>query len=117
METNNILIIIPGVCCNTIAFLFKITCVAELRQDFGAVDNEELLRPQMRACFSRVGTRTEKAPRKVFQRWRERYFLYSGDLKTDSNNASLLSGCYRHGLKGCSASITGLQNSPPTYHP
>ena len=45
-----------------IAFSFEIACVAELKRYFEAVKNEALFRPQMRACFSTVGTRTEKAP-------------------------------------------------------
>ena len=38
-------------------------------------------------------------------------FLCSGELKIDSNDASLLSGYYRHNLKGLSASVNGLRNS------
>ena len=41
-------------------------------------------------------------------------FLHSSELKSDSNNGlAFLSGCYRHHLKSCSASITGLRNSRP----
>ena len=40
-------------------------------------------------------------------------YLYSGKLKNDSNNASLLSVYYRHDLKGCGASVIGLRNSRP----
>ena len=54
--------------CDIIAFSFEIACDAELKREFEAVNNEALFRPQMRACFSTVGTRTEKAPWKVFQR-------------------------------------------------
>ena len=38
-------------------------------------------------------------------------FLHSGEMKTDSNSGLLFYSCYRHHLKGFSASITGLQNS------
>ena len=55
-------IIICDVSYDTIAFSFEIACDAELKLDFEAVNNEALFRPQMRACFSTVGTRTEKAP-------------------------------------------------------
>ena len=55
-------IIVCDVSYDTIAFSFEIACDAELKREFGAVNNEDLFRPQMRACFSTVGTSTEKAP-------------------------------------------------------
>ena len=54
--------IVCGVSCDTIAFLFEIACDAELKREFKVVNVEALFRPQMRACFPTVGTRTEKAP-------------------------------------------------------
>ena len=55
-------IIVCDMSCDTIAFSFEIACDAEWKQEFGAVNNEALFRSQMRAWFSTVGTRTDKAP-------------------------------------------------------
>ena len=55
-------VMVCDVSYDTIAFSFEIVCDAGLKREFEAVNNEALFRPQMRACFSTVGTRTEKAP-------------------------------------------------------
>ena len=61
-------IFVRDVYFDTIAFSFEIACDANLKRECEAVDNEAFFRLQMRVCFSKVGTRTEKAPSKVFQR-------------------------------------------------
>ena len=73
-------------CNDTIDFSFAITCDAGLKQEFGAVDNEALFLPQIRACFPTVGTRTEKFLEKCFRGDVIDTFLHSSDLKTASNN-------------------------------
>ena len=55
--------------------------------------------------FSTVGMSIENALEKYHGGELKYTFVYPGELKFDSNNASLLSGCYRHHLKGCSAGI------------
>ena len=54
--------------CDTIVFSSEIACDGELKRECEAVDNEAFFRPQMRVRFSTIGTRTEKAPWKVFLR-------------------------------------------------
>ena len=59
---NDVRFIVCNVSCDAIDFSSEIARDAELKREFEASDNEALFRPQTRACFSTVGTRTEKAP-------------------------------------------------------
>ena len=64
--------------------------------------------PKFELVFPQLGRGLRKLLEKCFRGEGKYTLLYSGELKIDSNNASLLSGYYRHHLKGCSASVTGL---------
>ena len=58
----------------------------------------------------------EKALEKRFRDEVKDSFVYPpSKLKTDSNNASLLSSFYRQNLKGYNANIAGLRDSFPTH--
>ena len=66
--------------------------------------------PKYELVFPQLVRGLRKLLEKCFRGGVKDTFLYSGELKTVSNFTSLLSGYYRHHLKGYSASITGLRN-------
>ena len=72
--------------------------------------------PTYEIVFPKLVRVLRKLLEKCFRGENKYTFAYPGQLKTDSNNASLLSGCCyraRHDLKGCSVIIIGLWNSRP----